>query len=66
MCKPRHGRRLLYERIPTSMSDLSDDPYRSLVSALRHVGGFDKVKVTYSEFAWADFLRRRLDCRAVE
>jgi hypothetical protein len=60
------GRRLLYERIPTSMSDLSDDPYRSLASALRRVGGFDKVKVPYSEFAWADFLRRRLDRGALE
>ena len=55
------GRLLPYEHIPTSMSDLGDDPYRSLASALRRVGGFDKVRVPQSEFAWADFLRRRLD-----
>ncbi len=60
------GRRLAYEQLPTSMSDLEEDPYRSLASALRRIGGFDKVKVPYSEFAWADFLRRRLDRRALE
>jgi hypothetical protein len=60
------GRLLPYHQIPTSLSKLADDPYRSLASALRRSGGFDKVKFPYSEFAWADFLRRRLDHRALE
>jgi hypothetical protein len=60
------GHRLDYARIPTSMADLSDDPYRSLASALRRIGGFDKVRAPFSEFAWADFLRRRLDRKLLE
>jgi hypothetical protein len=60
------GQLLTYDQVPTSLSNLDDDPYRSLASALRRSGGFDKVKVPYSEFAWADFLRRRLDRRALE
>jgi hypothetical protein len=60
------GRLLTYDQIPTSLSKLGDDPYRSLASALRRNGGFDKVKVPYSEFAWADFLRRQLDRVALE
>jgi hypothetical protein len=55
------GQRLDYNRIPISIADLRDDPYRSLASALRRSGGFDKVRAPFSEFAWADFLRRRLD-----
>jgi hypothetical protein len=61
-CNPydADGQRQHYDRIPTSMINLSDDPYRSLASALRRSGGFNKVKTPHSEFAWANFLRRRL------
>jgi hypothetical protein len=60
------GGRLSYDQIPASIGALCDDPFRSLASALRRVGGFDKVKSPFSEFAWADFLRRRLDRSALE
>jgi hypothetical protein len=60
------GQRLAHDQIPTAMSGLVDDPYRSLASALRRLGGFEKVKVPYGEFAWADFLRRRLDRSTLE
>lgn len=60
------GKRQGYKAIPKSIADLIDDPFRSLAGALRRVGGFAKDTTPFSEFLWADFLRRRLDRRDVE
>jgi hypothetical protein len=45
---------------------LIDDPFRSLTSELRLAGGFAKGTTPYSEFLWADFLRRRMKRKTVE
>jgi hypothetical protein len=60
------GRRRRYVDIPTSVADLVDDPYRSLAGELRRAGGFAKDTTPFSEFLWADFLRRRLKRKMVE
>ena len=60
------GRRRGYDDIPESIKDLLDDPFRSLAGELRHVGGFAKDTTPFSEFLWADFLRRRIKRKAVE
>lgn len=60
------GRRRGYEAIPKSVVDLIDDPYRSLAGALRRRGGFAKDTTPFSEFLWADFLRRRIERKRVE
>jgi len=60
------GRRCDYKSIPKSVSELVDDPFRSLAGALRRVGGFAKETTPFSEFLWADFLRRRLKRKAVD
>jgi hypothetical protein len=60
------GRRRGYADIPKSVKDLVDDPFRSLAGELRRVGGFAKDTVPFSEFLWADFLRRRMKRRAIE
>jgi hypothetical protein len=54
------GRRRPYTAIPKSVSDLVDDPFRSLAGELRRSGGFAKDTTPFSEFLWADFLRRRM------
>jgi hypothetical protein len=54
------GRRRSYDALPKSVSDLVDDPYRSLAGELRRVGGFAKDTTPFSEFLWADFMRRRV------
>ena len=54
------GRRSGFESIPKSVANLVDDPYRSLSGELRRVGGFAKDTTPFSEFLWADFLRRRI------
>jgi hypothetical protein len=60
------GRRRGYEDIPKAVKDLVDDPFRSLAGELRRLGGFAKDTTPFSEFLWADFLRRRLKRKAVE
>jgi hypothetical protein len=60
------GRRRRYEDIPKSMVDLIDDPFRSLAGELRRAGGFAKDTTPFSEFLWADFLRRRMKRKNVE
>jgi hypothetical protein len=54
------GRRCGYRDLPKSLIGLVDDPYRSLAGELRRVGGFAKDTTPFSEFLWADFLRRRI------
>jgi hypothetical protein len=60
------GRRRHYRDIPKSVSALVDDPFRSLAGELRRAGGFAKDTTPFSEFLWADFLRRRMKRKAVE
>jgi len=59
------GRRCDYADIPKRLVDLIDDPYRSLAGELRRRGGFAKDTTPFSEFLWADFLRRRLPRKLV-
>lgn len=60
------GRRCELSDIPKSLADMKDDPYRSLAGQLRRSGGFAKTDKPFSEFIWADFLRRRVDEDLVE
>jgi len=60
------GRRRSYDEIPKSIEHLVDDPFRSLAGELRRAGGFAKDTTPFSEFLWADFLRRRIERKAVE
>jgi hypothetical protein len=60
------GRRRSYQDIPSSLDDLVDDPYRSLAGGLRRLGGYAKDTTPFSEFLWADFLRRRIARKAVD
>jgi hypothetical protein len=61
-----NGERRHYKDIPKHVADLPDDPYRSLAGELRRAGGFAKDTTPFSEFLWADFLRRRMKRKAVE
>jgi len=54
------GNRRGPDEIPRKVSGLVDDPYRSLAGALRLAGGYAKTEAPFSEFLWADFLRRRV------
>ena len=54
------GKRRDHDALPKTVAGLVDDPYRSLAGALRRAGGFAKDTTPFSEFLWADFLRRRV------
>jgi hypothetical protein len=60
------GERRTFKDIPKSVADLKDDPFRSLAGELRRAGGFAKDTTPFSEFLWADFLRRQLSRKMVE
>jgi len=60
------GRRRGYEDLPRAVSGLVDDPFRSLAGELRRAGGFAKDTTPFSEFLWADFLRRRIKRSTIE
>jgi hypothetical protein len=60
------GERRRFKELPKSIKDLTDDPYRSLAGELRRAGGFAKDTTPFSEFLWADFLRRRIARKMVE
>ena len=60
------GKRCALSDIPKSLSDLVDDPFRSLVAELIRAGGCAKSSQPFFEFLWADFLRRRIKPQLVE
>jgi hypothetical protein len=60
------GRRQPYSDLPKSVDKLIDDPFRSLAGELRRAGGFAKDTTPFSEFLWADFLRRRMKRKTVK
>ena len=60
------GERRHFKDIPKSITELKDDPFRSLAGELRRAGGFAKDTTPFSEFLWADFLRRKISNKIAE
>ena len=60
------GERRHFKDLPKSITELKDDPFRSLAGEVRRIGGFAKDTTPFSEFLWADFLRRKLALKNVE
>jgi hypothetical protein len=60
------GERRRYQDIPKKISELVDDPYRSLAGELRLAGGYSKDVTPFNEFLWADFLRRRVKQKLIK
>ena len=59
------GARQGADALPKSVTGLVDDPFRSLAGELRLAGGYAKDTTPFSEFLWADFLRRRIGSKDV-
>jgi hypothetical protein len=55
-----HGHRTDYDAFPAKLTELADDPYRTLSARVREAGGYSKDATPYAEFLWADFLRSRV------
>lgn len=55
-----HGQRQEFDAIPRGLTGMADDPFRTLAARVRMAGGYSKDATPYSEFLWADFLRRHM------
>jgi hypothetical protein len=62
---PFDGQGQRVSAVPKYLSDLVDDPYRSLAGLARKAGAYDKVDVPFTEFKWADYLRGKVDVRLI-
>ena len=60
------GARHSHEDLPKRVGAMKDDPYRSLAGEVRRSGGYAKDATPYSEFLWADFLRRKVRRKLLE
>src|SRR5215469_8387760 len=60
------GERRHFDDLPKSIENLKDDPFRSLAGELRRAGGFAKDTTPFSEFLWADYLRRHIARKMIE
>lgn len=62
---PFDGQGKRVSAIPKYLSDLVDDPYRSLAGLARKAGAYDKVDVPFTEFKWADYLRDKVNIKLI-
>lgn len=59
-CHDADGRRIPPQSLPTRLADLTDDPYRSLATALRRAGLLAKPPGPFGDFLCAEALRMAL------
>lgn len=60
------GKRRGFSAIPADVSQLRDDPYRSLAGFVRKAGGYAKDAAPYAEFLWADYFRPLVADKALQ
>ena len=61
----QRGRRRSYDEMPERLTQLKNDPYRSLAGMVRRAGGFAKEQTAFAEFLWADFFRPQVDAELI-
>jgi len=59
------GHRRSFKDMPTSLTQLKNDPYRSLAGMVRRAGGYAKEQTVFAEFLWADFFRPQIDSELI-
>jgi hypothetical protein len=52
------GNKITPADLPTSITDLKDDPFRSLAYFARKQGAYEKSMIPFAEFQWAAFYRQ--------
>ena len=62
----RRGRRHAFGDLPRNLTEMGDDPYRSLAGAVKSSGGFPKDGEPFAEFLWAIFFRRHISPRSLK
>jgi hypothetical protein len=61
-----NGNRVEYQALPKMVSDLKDDPYRSLAGLARNQGAYAKENTPFAEFMWADYFRLHIKLKTIE
>ena len=59
-CHPYDGAGRRIDKLPNYLTELVDDPYRSLAGLARKAGAYDKVDVPFTELRWANYLRDKV------
>jgi hypothetical protein len=59
------GNRLGFDAIPKDVTQLRNDPYRSLAGFVREAGGYSKDAAPFTEFLWADFFRPQISADTI-
>lgn len=52
--------------IPSKLTEMEDDIYRSLAGFVRQEGGFTKTQAPYAEFVWADYFRPLINAKLLK
>jgi hypothetical protein len=60
------GKRRDYDAVPKKVSELLDNPLRSLTGSLRRAGGYAKDETLYTKFLRVDTLHRRVARKTVQ
>ena len=60
------GKRRDYSDMPQRLTQMENDPYRSLAGLVRNAGGFAKNQAPFVEFLWADFFRPLVAARSIK
>lgn len=60
------GQRQEFKRLPKSVDELKDDPYRSLAGLAREAGAYAKELTPFNEFLWADYFRIRIPLKLLK
>ncbi len=60
------GKRLDYDELPNHVSELKDDPYRSLAGLARNRGAYAKEDTPFAEFMWADYFRLNIKIKTIK
>lgn len=59
--KNGQGQPISPSQIPSSLTDMGNDPYRALAGAVRDEGGYRKTSIPFSDFAWANYFRSKIN-----
>lgn len=59
------GRRQEFEKMPQSLRELSDDPFRGLAALVRRTGEYPEKLTPFAELKWADYFRHRISLAAL-
>jgi hypothetical protein len=59
------GRRREFAEMPKALSELTDDPFRSLAARVRRTGEYEKDSTPFAEFQWAEYFRNYITLPAL-